>query len=270
MHDHIKPVEKRLLGIVNDNLKISLGIKIQISKSLPPTKEELEEELKTGIKIIPKREYKDHIAKSLILTINTKKDIKRQVASMYDDLKDKLITFEQNIMVSVWRFEKVYNIFVETFKIRPVRGSSYIPTPEKFINPKCGLINIHNEDNECFKWCMKYHQSSMDNNSRRITALSKIDDKYDYTNVNFPATHEDIRTFECNNKLSVFVYYINEKDEVMKEKSGECEYATNGIIYLLRIEEGEKNHYIYIKHISHLLNLATHITDKDKKKLSNM
>ena len=51
----------------------------------------------------------------------------------------------------------------------------------------------------------------------------------------------------------------------MKEKSGKCEYITNGIIYLLRIEEGEKNHYIYIKHISHLLNLATHINDKDKK-----
>ena len=44
-------------------------------------------------------------------------------------------------------------------EIKPVRGSSYIPTPVKFSNPKCGLINIKNDDVECFKWCMKYHQS---------------------------------------------------------------------------------------------------------------
>ena len=36
-------------------------------------------------------------------------------------------------------------------KTRPLRGSSYIPTHEKYSNPKCGLINIRNEDQECFE-----------------------------------------------------------------------------------------------------------------------
>ena len=38
-----------------------------------------------------------------------------------------------------------------------------IPTPEKFANSKRGLVNIKNEDNECFKWCVKYHQSQKKN-----------------------------------------------------------------------------------------------------------
>jgi hypothetical protein len=35
-----------------------------------------------------------------------------------------------------------------------IRGSSYIPTPVKFAHPKCGLVNIRNTDDKCFKWCM--------------------------------------------------------------------------------------------------------------------
>ena len=55
--------------------------------------------------------------------------------------------------------KKIHYAFIETYKKKPVRGSSYIPTPDKYNHPKCGLINIQNEDQECFRWCMKYHQS---------------------------------------------------------------------------------------------------------------
>ena len=55
---------------------------------------------------------------------------------------------------SNWKLKDYINFTVEVFKIRPTRGSSYIPTPTRFSNPKCGLINIRNEDNQCFKWCM--------------------------------------------------------------------------------------------------------------------
>ena len=53
-------------------------------------------------------------------------------------------------------------VYLKSFTNEPVRGSSYIPTPEKYSNAKCGLINIQNDDQECFKWCMKYHQSLKD------------------------------------------------------------------------------------------------------------
>ena len=37
------------------------------------------------------------------------------------------------------------------------------------------------------------------------------------------------------------------------------------MIYLLRVNDEEKSHYIYIQHIDRLLNLHTHIEDKDKR-----
>ena len=54
---------------------------------------------------------------------------------------------------SGWVIIKFYYLKIFIYETRPVRGSSYIPTPIKFYNPKCGLINIKNDDQECFKWC---------------------------------------------------------------------------------------------------------------------
>ena len=91
-------------------------------------------------------------------------------------------------------------------KLKESRGSLYIPTPEKYSNPKCGLINIQNDDQECFKWCMKYHQTDKSKHSDRLSVLKKVEDKYNYDNMHFPTSYDDIKTFEENNKVCVMVY----------------------------------------------------------------
>ena len=100
---------------------------------------------------------------------------------------------------------------IDLFNIKPLRGSQYSPTPEICSNPKCCLINIKNEDEECFKWCMLYHQSNQSKNDTRTTALSKLVDKYNYDDVEFPASFEDIETFENNNKVCIFVYHLHKE-----------------------------------------------------------
>ena len=170
-----------------------------------------------------------------------------------DDLDAKLDGFVKT-KGSRWSVFKFLNIILQGFTIRAERGSSYIPTPEKFSNPKCGLINIQNDDNECFKWCMKYHQTKKDKNDDRVSVLKKVDDKYSYENVNFPAGYDDIETFEENNKVAVFVYALKD-DSVYREKLGNPEYVSNDVIYLLRIETDEQSHYVYIKHLSRLINI---------------
>jgi hypothetical protein len=112
---------------------------------------------------------------------------------------------------------------------------------------------------------MKYHQTKRDKNCDRISALKKVEDKYDYTGVNYPASFEDIERFEENNKVAVFVYYIDEENNIRKEKNGNTDYITNDIIYLLRVENDETSHYIYIKLVERLFNLHQHIADKDKR-----
>ena len=34
-----------------------------------------------------------------------------------------------------------------------MKGSSYIKLPQELRNSAKGLINMKNEDNECFRWC---------------------------------------------------------------------------------------------------------------------
>jgi hypothetical protein len=67
-----------------------------------------------------------------------------------------------------WKVVSINNLNMDTFKIKAARGSSWIPTPERYSNAKCGLINIKNEDQECFKWCMKYHQSANRTDAQNI------------------------------------------------------------------------------------------------------
>ena len=88
-----------------------------------------------------------------------------------------------------------------------------------------------------------------------LVFLKNVNDKFNYDNVKFPAGFNDIKQFEENNNISVFVYTISTDNEIIREYIGNSTYIINDNIYLLRIEEGEKSHYIYIKHIARLINL---------------
>ena len=52
-------------------------------------------------------------------------------------LEYKLETLAKQVD-SEWFIYKFLNVILQGFTIRAERGSSYIPTPEKFSNPKCG------------------------------------------------------------------------------------------------------------------------------------
>ena len=154
---------------------------------------------------------------------------------------------------------------MDTFKIKAARGSSWIPTPERYSNAKCGLINIKNEDQECFRWCMKYHQSPQTDHSSRISALKKVEDKYDYSDISYPTSYDDIYKFEERNNLCIFVYELDEDGKVHREKTGLMENYDKDHIYLLRVENDEQSHFIYIRLIGRLMNIHQHTTDKDKR-----
>ena len=74
------------------------------------------------------------------------------------DLAKRLQARIDHQMGSGWSLERVIGLFITTYTQKPSKGSSYIPTPEALCNPKLSLINIKNEDQLCFKYCMLYHQ----------------------------------------------------------------------------------------------------------------
>ena len=60
---------------------------------------------------------------------------------------------------------------------------------------------------------MKYHQTDKHKHVQNISALKKIEDKYDYSGIEFPASYEDIYKFEDLNKVCVFIYTLATKEE---------------------------------------------------------
>ncbi len=53
--------------------------------------------------------------------------------------------------VSGWRLKRVVELEIHVVEHNPLGGSSHIPMPEK-LRGKKAVINMKNEDNECFKW----------------------------------------------------------------------------------------------------------------------
>ena len=54
---------------------------------------------------------------------------------------------------SNWRFSSVLSLDLHKVKYVPLGGSSYIPLP-RFLAAKKAIINLKNEDDECFKWAI--------------------------------------------------------------------------------------------------------------------
>ena len=53
----------------------------------------------------------------------------------------------------IWKFHSVLSLDYHTVKYVPLGDSSHIPLP-KFLAAKKAIINLKNEDDECFKWAI--------------------------------------------------------------------------------------------------------------------
>ena len=93
------------------------------------------------------------------------------IDDQYNALNKRFEKLNDYVGGSGWILYRWHYVCVGCLKTNPQTASSYIPTPEKYSNPKCGLINIQNPDQECFRWCMKYHQAGKISPGERTTVL---------------------------------------------------------------------------------------------------
>ena len=62
-----------------------------------------------------------------------------------------------------------------------------------------------------------------------------------------------------------FIYALDEEYKIRLSKTRNIDYLTYDLIYLLRVDNEDKSHYLYIKNINHFVNLNKHCCDKDKR-----
>ena len=53
---------------------------------------------------------------------------------------------------SGWTISSIDEHYINTVVYKPTKGSSYIPLPVGLQNSTKGLVNLKNDDNECFRW----------------------------------------------------------------------------------------------------------------------
>ena len=155
---------------------------------------------------------------------------------------------------SGWIFYKIIKLELHTASYIPLRGNTWIPLPKELADKKA-IINMKNQDNKCFMWCVKRALNPTNNHPERIDKeLMEKEDTLNMKGIEYPVSLKDISKFEKQNpEISITVLGFNEKDKVYPLRSSDYIYIRKHNIILLLIERNKVNHYCLVKNSSRLL-----------------
>ena len=134
----------------------------------------------------------------------------------------------------------------------PLSASSWIEL-DKFLTKKRAVINMKNEDNECFKWCVTRALNMKNKNNERIDKeLIEKSKELNWKGIEFPFKLNQIAKFEKNNPdISVTVCCFKDKKPIPMNQLKN--YGRKHHIDLLLISNEVTSHYCLIKDFSRLM-----------------
>ena len=111
---------------------------------------------------------------------------------------------------SGWVIDSVIDHTISISRYNPLAGSSYIKLPKELDQPKKGLFNIQNtDDNVCFKWSIVRYLNPANHQPARITKADKdFAKKLDFKEMKFPVKIRDIHKIEKNNSIGISVFWL--------------------------------------------------------------
>ena len=116
------------------------------------------------------------------------------------------------------------------------------------------MINIKNEnDNECFRCCHLAYLFPDEINPQRISKYKKYTNKVKYDGIDFPVKIKDIPKNENHNDdIRLNVYGVTKDQTIypLYNSNKICDKTCN----LILIENGNENHYVWIKDFNKLMN----------------
>ena len=244
MQNTRKAIEHRVITLLNEmkGLKYVETLKVTFSKM-------------SGDEIVKKSAYFNSTPQTIINQMK---------------IADSLQSSKQQILnkIAQWISEgsgrtikSVDSHYLNIVKYKPLKGSSYIQLPYELRNSAKGLINMKNEDNECFRWCHIRHLNPQDKYPQRIKKSDKLYVKnLDYSGIQFPVSKKQYHRIEKQNKININVFCYENK-ELYPIFLSEEKYDRE--MNLLLITENENNHYVLIKDFNRFMyNQTKH---KDRK-----
>ena len=123
------------------------------------------------LKIDPKNEkpvsiYKTAFFNSKAKTITKVDDVEPKLRMSRDEILDKIDKWVSK--GSGWIIDLIKSHYINVTLYKPLNGSSYVELPTELQNSAKGIINMKNEDDECFRWCHIRHLSPQTKHPERI------------------------------------------------------------------------------------------------------
>jgi hypothetical protein len=147
------------------------------------------------------------------------------------------------------------------YEIRTGRAHVVLPAP--FNSSACGLVNIRNTDDNCFKYCISAATNQPKNNASRVDYyISKKNQEnggLDRTGVSFPASLKDVRRFESNNpSVAISCFSLDDENRnvhplYLSKANFDDNAPTKNTINL----HFYKEHWVLISSLDRLLNPET-------------
>ena len=155
---------------------------------------------------------------------------------------------------SGWVFVEVENLTLHTSIWDPLKGSSYIDLPKVLKNKKA-IINMKNEDNKCFLWCVLRALYPTNSHPERIDEhLKSKEHTLNMEGIAYPVELKSINRFERQNpEISISVLGYSKYERVYPLRISKINKNCKHQIVLLLIKDGENSHYCLVKNISALL-----------------
>ena len=184
------------------------------------------------------------------------------VSDLYNEMVEEIEEEIQKVgdaEGSSWVFLEVEKLVLHTTRWDPINAGSYIDLPP-FLKNKKAIINMKNEDDECFKWSVLRALYPKDNHPERIdNDLKSKQDTLNMKRIRYPVSFRDIDRFESQNpNISISVVGYNKDERVYPLKVSKYTGCEHDITLLLLKEEenGEKkenSHYCLVKNMSALI-----------------
>ena len=184
---------------------------------------------------------------------------------LYDTMVERILEEIAKFMSkdSDVRFHSVIKFELHTVEYVPLRGDTWIPLPKELANKKA-IINMKNEDNKCFLWCVLRALNQKDNHPERIDKkLMEKENTLNMEGIEYPVSLKDINKFEKQNPNIAITVLGYEGKSVYPLRNSDSTDRDYDIILML-IEEGGVKHYCLVKNLSRLL--ASQVSKAERKK----
>ena len=172
---------------------------------------------------------------------------------------------------SGWMLKKIVRLDITLSRLRPLRGSSHIPLPKRILKRKA-IINMENEDEECFKWAVTRALHPEEKNPQRVTKkLREQSEELNWDGIEFPTPCPErvFKKFEKTNDVSLLVFgheaVMNNTYIIPLYVPTERREKVVRLFFLKDVNEEEiVSHYCVVKDMSRLV--SSQASKKKKKK----